>query len=81
MGNRRGVRRGGDEGRGREREAGFVSLGQELSAQERFQVCVKGGIWRSGQTWSGWQVAGSSRAPVCLLARDLSHLIEQVSGL
>lgn len=48
--NRRGVRRGGDEGRCREREAGFVSLGQELSAQEKFQVCVKGGIWRPGQT-------------------------------
>lgn len=50
MANRRGVRRGGDEGRCREREAGFVSLGQELSAQEKFQVCVKEGIWRPGQT-------------------------------
>ena len=55
----------------------FVSPGQQLSAQEKVQVCVKKGI----QPRSGWQVAGSTQAPVCLLAPDLSHLIVQASGL
>ena len=46
--------------------AKVLSPGQEFSAQGKFQVCFEGGIWRPGLTWSGWQVAESTRAPVCL---------------
>lgn len=52
--------RGGVGGEKMGQKALLVSPGLELSAQGKLQVCVKKGIWRPGQTWSGWQVAGST---------------------